>query len=357
MSEMSICLCFSYFTPAYYLSALFLVPEQAATLLMHQNPGGRKDDDCPKEGTVQGSKQLVDTALTAEGKGRAIVASSNDLSLFVVTEELKKGLGWVNEILGSFCRWCLWSVKVSMGEKCLHRYQGAHGTEGKGARRQSWPLLQNKKPRFREMLSAPGSQMDLNRAGVLEKRCCIGCISQPWRCLAQGWHLQRLWRSVLSLRAQHRGQGPEVLTTPRAECDAVQRDALNARRNPSWLTAVALTELPLRVAKAEMLAAAHLVSVSITRGNAGTQPSSWNLISSHIFSSLPIPQSFSQHPAVATQREDYEFKCREKNSNSRSGWTSWRKKMLFFMQMLLVMKSEGKGKTEHTSCRGEIVSK
>lgn len=69
------------------------MPEQAGALLIHQNPGGWKDDGCPKEGTVQGSKQLVDTVLTVEGKGRLRVASSSVLSLFVVTEELKKGLG------------------------------------------------------------------------------------------------------------------------------------------------------------------------------------------------------------------------------------------------------------------------
>lgn len=47
---------------------------------------------------------------------------------------------------------------------------------------------------------------------------------------------------------------------------------------------------------------------------------------------------------------------KKKKSSSRSGWTFWRRKMLFFMQMLVVMKSEGKGKTEHTSRRGKIVS-
>lgn len=48
--------------------------------------------------------------------------------------------------------------------------------------------------------------------------------------------------------------------------------------------------------------------------------------------------------------------AKKKNSSSGSGWTFWRLKMLFFMQMLLVTKSEGKGKTAHTSCRSKIVS-
>lgn len=93
-----------------------------------------------------------------------------------------------------------------------------------------------------------------------------------------------------------------------------------------------------------MLAAAYLVSVLSTEDNISPQPSSWELISSYILFFLPIPQSFSQHSAVATQRADYEFKCREKNSSSRKNWTFWKRKMLFFMQMLLVMKGEGKEK-------------
>lgn len=90
---MSICLCFSYFTPACDLCALFVVPEQAGTLFMHQNPSGKK---AAEEDTVQGRKQLMDTVLMAQGKNRALSASSSDLllvRLFVVTEELKKGLG------------------------------------------------------------------------------------------------------------------------------------------------------------------------------------------------------------------------------------------------------------------------
>lgn len=93
-----------------------------------------------------------------------------------------------------------------------------------------------------------------------------------------------------------------------------------------------------------MLAAAHLVCVLSTEGNISPQPSSWELISSYILLFLPMPQSFSQHSTVATQREDYEFKCREKNSSSRNHWTFWKRKMLFFMQMFLAMKSEGKEK-------------
>lgn len=78
---MSICLCFSYFTPAYDLCVLFAVPEQAGALFMHQNPSGKKAADCPIEDTVQGRKQLMDTVLTAQGKNRALSASSSDLLL------------------------------------------------------------------------------------------------------------------------------------------------------------------------------------------------------------------------------------------------------------------------------------
>lgn len=93
-----------------------------------------------------------------------------------------------------------------------------------------------------------------------------------------------------------------------------------------------------------MLASAHLVSVLSIEGNISPQPSFWELISSYILFFLLIPQSFSQHSTAATPRADYEFKCREKNSSSRNKWTFWKRKMLFFMQMFLVMKSKGKEK-------------
>ena len=91
--------------------------------------------------------------LTAQGKHRVIPGSSSDLlvvRLFVVTEELKKGLGRANGALGWFYRRSLRRARVSVGERCLHRYQVAHGTEGEGARGQNQPLLQNKKHRVRK---------------------------------------------------------------------------------------------------------------------------------------------------------------------------------------------------------------
>lgn len=70
MSEMSICLCFSYFTPAYYLCALFLVPEQAGALFMHQNPNEQTDGDCPKKDTVQGCKTTDRDSPNSTGEKR-----------------------------------------------------------------------------------------------------------------------------------------------------------------------------------------------------------------------------------------------------------------------------------------------
>lgn len=71
--------------------------------------------------------------------------------------------------LGWFYRWCLRGVRAGVEEGCLHRYQVARGTEGEGARGQNRPLLQNEKQWVRKMLSAAVSQMDSNRAGMLEK--------------------------------------------------------------------------------------------------------------------------------------------------------------------------------------------
>lgn len=62
-----------------------------------------------------------------------------------------------------------WGLRASVEDRCLHRYQVALGTEGEGARGQNRPLLQNEKQWVRKMLSAAVSQMDLNRAGMLEK--------------------------------------------------------------------------------------------------------------------------------------------------------------------------------------------
>lgn len=122
----------------------------------------------------------MDTVLTAQGKHREIPGRGSDLlvvRLFFVSEELKRGLGRASGALGWFYRRSLRRARVSVGERSLHRYQVAHGTEGKGARGQNRPLLQNKKQRVRKKLSAPVSQMDLNGGGMLEERCCIGCLA------------------------------------------------------------------------------------------------------------------------------------------------------------------------------------
>lgn len=93
MGEMSICLYFSYYILAYYIHALFFVPEQTAALSMHQNPSGESDAIFPGEDTGWSMNQLMDAVLAAQGKHRMRSARrSNSLVVrfFVVAEKLKK---------------------------------------------------------------------------------------------------------------------------------------------------------------------------------------------------------------------------------------------------------------------------
>lgn len=340
------------------------MPEQAGALFMHQNPSGQKDGDCAKDDTIQGRKQLTDTVLTAQGKHRAISASSSDLlvvRLFVVTEELKKGLGWANEALGWFYRWRLQRARVSVGEGCLHRTRWPTAQRGKGREARIGHFCRIRTSGLEKRSLHQHPKWIWTEQGCWRKGVALvvshthdgACL-----CLTQERHLHS--GDLCRPRAKHRGEGAEVILLWVA-CDTVETDALHACRNSSltysrerWQSEscywgwqnFTCWQLPIWFLR-------WLPGATLAPSLPPENPAA-----ATFFFSLPIPQSFSQHPAIAPQREDYEFKCREKkNSSSRSGWTFWRRKMLFFMQMLLVTKSEGKGKTEHTSRRGKIVSK
>lgn len=121
MGKMSMCLCFPYYILAWYVCALLFVPEQSRAVSMPQDPSVQRDGVYPREGTGWSKNQLVDAVLTAQGKHRLSSARSDFLvvRIFVVTEELKKGLGRARGALGWFSRGSLQSARASMGGRSL----------------------------------------------------------------------------------------------------------------------------------------------------------------------------------------------------------------------------------------------
>lgn len=121
----------------------------------------------------------MEPVLTAKGKHRVGSASSSNLLVvrLFITEDLK-GLGRANGALGWFYSWSLWRARASVGERCLHRYQVAHGTERKGRRGLSQPVLQHKMEWVRKSLTAVISQRDLSKDA--EEKASRRLSHTPW---------------------------------------------------------------------------------------------------------------------------------------------------------------------------------
>lgn len=80
----------------------------------------------------------MDTVLTAQGKHREIPGRGSDLlvvRLFVVTDELKKGLGRASGALGWFYRRSLRRARVSVGEKVFAEVPGGPWHRGERGER------------------------------------------------------------------------------------------------------------------------------------------------------------------------------------------------------------------------------